>query len=84
MGLYNLSYKMSKRGLLEEFWGILAQRPFDPSLPLSKLPGNICLATAKLSNSNSKTFEEIESALLHPPLFQRIQIPDGSSELHIK
>jgi hypothetical protein len=41
-GLFNLSHNMSKRGLLEEFWGPfgiflygMSQKPFDPSPPLS-------------------------------------------------
>jgi hypothetical protein len=37
---------------------------------------------SKSSSSNSKTSEEMQTALQRPPLLQRI--PDGSSKLHIK
>jgi hypothetical protein len=51
---------------------------------LSHLPSYPWKRTAKLSESNSKTFEEIYTALHRPLLLQSTQIPDGSPKLHIK
>jgi hypothetical protein len=58
---------------------IVQQQQAEAKGPREHLPSYPRKKTAKLSNSNSKSSEEIQTALHRPPLLQRTRVPSCTS-----